>query len=49
MVIMTYISDVTPSQELSDKGKNKTNGLNYAGPGMNLKSTGTGKNKSFIF
>ena len=32
---MIFISEVTPSHELSDKGKNKTNGLNYAGPGKN--------------
>ena len=35
MLIMIFISEVTPSHELSDKGKNKTNGLNYAGPGKN--------------
>ena len=40
MVIMIFISEVTPSQELSDKGKNKTNGLNYAGPGTNQNDWG---------
>ena len=34
MIIIIYISEVTPSQEVSDKGKNKTSGLNYAGPGL---------------
>ena len=33
MVIMINISEVSPDHNLKDKGKNKTNGLNYGGPG----------------
>ena len=29
------ITEVTPSQDKSQPGKNKTVGLNYEGPGMN--------------
>merc|ERR1719220_783192 len=32
VIATNNVVDVTPSQELSDKGKNKTNELNYAGP-----------------
>ena len=32
---MIYITEVTPSQDKSQPGKNKTVGLNYEGPGMN--------------
>ena len=46
---MIYISEVTPSQELSDKGKNKTAGLNYAGPGLNQSDWElTGHNQFYI-
>lgn len=39
MVIMINISELTPGPQLVDKEKNKTNGLNYAGPGENKQQT----------
>ena len=32
-MMMIYISESTPSQELVGKDSNKTKGLNYEGPG----------------
>ena len=36
---MIHISEVTPSVDKAEPGKNKTVGLNYAGPGMNHSHT----------